>query len=63
MHQAIERDDIVIARTLIEMGADLDGPRENRLPPLLSARSGSMVDLLASAGADANERPASLSRC
>lgn len=57
LQQAIGRDDIAIARTLIEMGADLDGPRENRLPPLLSARSGSMVSLLASAGADANERP------
>lgn len=57
LQQAIGRDDIAIARALIDMGADLDGPRENRLPPLLSARSGSMVDLLAKAGADANERP------
>jgi uncharacterized protein DUF6438/ankyrin repeat protein len=57
LQQAIGRDDVAIARRLIEMGADLDGPSENRLPPLLSARSGSMVDLLARAGADANERP------
>jgi hypothetical protein len=55
--QAIGRDDIAIARTLIEPGADLGGSRENRLPPLLWARSGSMVDLLVKAGADPNERP------
>jgi hypothetical protein len=30
----------------IELGADLDGPPKNRLPPLGSARSSSMVDLL-----------------
>jgi ankyrin repeat protein len=57
LQQAIRRDDIAIARRLIEIGADLNGPRESRLPPLLSARSGSMVDLLTRAGADANERP------
>ena len=57
LRQAIGRDAIAIARTLIEMRADLDGPREDRLPPLLSARSGSMVDLLVKAGADPNERP------
>jgi hypothetical protein len=57
LQQAIGRDDIAIARALIDRGADLDGRRENRLPPLLLARSGSMVDLLAKAGADANERP------
>ena len=55
--QAIERDDIVIARSLIEMGADLNGPARNRLPPLVSARSGPMVELLVKAGADPNERP------
>jgi hypothetical protein len=57
LQKAIERDDVAIARTLIEHGSDLNGPRENRLPPLLSARSGSMVDMLALAGANPNERP------
>jgi hypothetical protein len=57
LQQAIGRDDIAIARTLIEMGGDLAGPPERRLPPLLSAHSGSMVDLLVKAGADPNERP------
>jgi len=57
LQQAIGRDDIAIARALIDLGADLNGPRENRLPPLLAARSGSMVDLLANAGADVNEPP------
>ena len=57
LQQAIERDDLPIARRLIELGSDLDGPSRNRLPPLLSARSGSMVDLLVKAGADPNERP------
>jgi hypothetical protein len=42
---------------LIELSADLDGPRENRLPPLISALSGGMVDLLVRAGADLHERP------
>ena len=54
---AIERDDVAIARRLIELGSDLDGPPNNRLPPLLSARSSSMVDLLVKAGANPNERP------
>ena len=57
LKQAIERDDVAIARRLIELGSDLDGPADNRLPPLLSARSGSMVDLLVKAGANPNERP------
>jgi hypothetical protein len=57
LRQAIERDDVAIARRLIELGSDLDGPRDNRVPPLLSARSGSMVDLLVKAGANPNERP------
>jgi hypothetical protein len=56
LQQAIERDDLPIARRLIELGSDLDGPPNNRLPPLLSARSGSMVDLLVKAGANPNER-------
>jgi hypothetical protein len=56
LQQAIGRDDIAIARTLIEMGGDLASP-PNRLPPLLYAHSGSMVDLLVKAGADPNERP------
>ena len=43
LQKAIQRDDIAIARTLIEMGGDLNGPAKSRLPPLLSARSGSMV--------------------
>jgi hypothetical protein len=55
--QVIGRDDIAIARTLIEMGGDPGGSGENRLPPLFGARSGSMVDLLVKAGADPNERP------
>jgi hypothetical protein len=57
LHQAIQRDDVPIARTLIEAGADLGGPAENRLPPLGLARSGSMVDLLVRAGANVSERP------
>lgn len=57
LKQAIERDDVAIARRLIELGSDLDGPPDNRLPPLLSARSSSMVDLLVKAGANPNERP------
>lgn len=36
LQQAIERDDVPIARRLIELGSDLDGPSNNRLPPLLS---------------------------
>src|SRR6185503_3615555 len=42
LREAIGRDAIAIARVLIEMGGDLNGPSENRLPPLLFARSGSM---------------------
>jgi hypothetical protein len=57
LEQAIERDDIPIARRMIELGANLGGPRRNPLPSLSSARSGSMVDLLVKAGADPNERP------
>ena len=57
LRQAIERDDLPIARRLIELGSNLDGPSNNRLPPLFSARSGAMVDLLVKAGADPNERP------
>src|SRR4029453_344167 len=57
LQQAIERDDLPIARRLIELSADLDGPQENRLPPLISALSGGMVDLLVRAGADPHERP------
>jgi hypothetical protein len=57
LRQAIERDDVPIARRLIELGSDLDGPPDNRLPPLLSARSSSMVDLLVKAGANPNEQP------
>ena len=57
LRQAIERDDIVIARTLIEMGASLEGRPTYWVPLLLSARSRSMVELLVKAGADPNERP------
>jgi hypothetical protein len=57
LKQAIERDDVAIARRLIELGSDLDGPANNQLLPLLSARSSSMVDLLVKAGANPNERP------
>ena len=57
LQQAIERDDVPIARRLIELGSDIDGPPSNRVPPLLSARSSSMVDQLVKAGANPNERP------
>lgn|SRR5262249_50422174 len=57
LQQAIERNDVPIAQRLIELGADLDGPPSNRLPPLISARSGSMVNLLVRFGANPNERP------
>ncbi len=57
LQQAIQRDDVPIARRLIELGSDPNGPSDNRLPPLLSAHSRSMVDLLVRAGANPNERP------
>ena len=57
LQKAIERDDVPISRRLIELGADLDGPRENRLPPLVLALSADMVSLLLKAGADPHERP------
>jgi hypothetical protein len=57
LQQAIGRDDLAIARTLIEMGGRLDGPPTNRLPALVFAHSAAMVDLLVHAGADPNERP------
>jgi hypothetical protein len=56
LEQAIERDDITIARRMIELGSKLGGPARNPLPPLISARSSAMVDLLVKAGADPNER-------
>src|SRR5262249_20961461 len=57
LQHAIDRDDVPIAQRLIELGADLDGPPNNRLPPLIPARSRSMVDLLVRVGANPNERP------
>jgi hypothetical protein len=57
LQQTIERDEVTLARRLIELGSDLGGPRESRLPPLLVAGSSAMVDLLVKAGADPNERP------
>jgi len=57
LRQAIERDEVPIAQRLIELGAGLDGPPGNRLPPLMSARSNAMVNLLVRAGANPNERP------
>jgi hypothetical protein len=57
LQQSIERDEVSLARRLIELGADLDGPEEHRLPPLLLATSGPMVDLLVKTGANPNERP------
>jgi hypothetical protein len=57
LRDAIGRDDVAIARALIEAGADLEGPSDSRLPSLLFARSAAMVRLLVAAGADPNERP------
>jgi len=56
LQQAIDRDDVPIARRLIELGSDLDGPPRHRLPPLISAHSAAMVDLLVRVGANPNER-------
>lgn len=56
LQQAIERDDVQIARRLIELGSDLEGPSEHRSPPLFWARSRAMVNLLVKAGADPNQR-------
>jgi hypothetical protein len=56
LRTAIERDDTVVAQALIEAGADINGLSERRPPPLLSARSASMVDILVKAGADPNGR-------
>ena len=61
LRQAIDRDDVEIARRLIALGADLNGPPEYRsaqyrLPPLMAARSRAMVDLLVEADADPNQR-------
>ena len=53
---AIERDDLPIARALIEAGAALGGPPA-QVPPLLMARSAAMVRLLVQVGADPNDRP------
>lgn len=57
LQEAIRRDEPAIARRLIELGSDIDGPRSHRLPPLLLARSGAMVEVLVKAGANPNERP------
>jgi len=47
LQQGDRRDDVLIAQRLIEPGCRyLDGPPNNRLPPLISARSRSMVALL-----------------
>src|SRR5262249_1526799 len=56
LQDAIGRDDIDVARTLIEAGADLSGLPENRVPPLISARSAQMAELLAKGFADPKER-------
>lgn len=56
LQEAIGRDDLPIARRLIELGADLNGPPEDPRPPLYVARSSRMVDLLVAAGANPNER-------
>jgi hypothetical protein len=57
LQQAIHLDDRPITRQLIDLGADLGGPAQRRVPPFFWARSGAMVDLLVKAGADPNERP------
>jgi ankyrin repeat protein len=62
LQQAVERDDIEIARTLIKRGANLHGrpmygAPGTRTPALVSAVSGAMVNLLVKAGADPNEAP------
>lgn len=55
LRDAVLRDDVPIARRLLGAGSLLRWPRAQGTPLLLSARSGAMVDLLAAAGADANE--------
>jgi hypothetical protein len=57
LQESISKDEVSLARRLIELGADLGGPADNRLPPLMLATSAAMVDLLVKAGANPNERP------
>ena len=56
LQEAIRRDEVSVARRLIELGADIRGWVRQRIPPLLSAESGAMVDVLVKAGADPHER-------
>ena len=51
LRQAIDRDDVAIARRLIELGSDVNGSPEDPTQRLYSARSRSMVELLVKAGA------------
>jgi hypothetical protein len=56
--EAVRRDDVPTARRLIELGARVSDWSRAPLPtpPLYLARSVAMVELLAGAGADPNER-------
>jgi hypothetical protein len=58
LREAIRRDDVPIARMLIQAGADLNGPADRPAPPLVGARSVAMVEMLIKAGAKVNDRRA-----
>lgn len=60
LQEAIRRDDVNVARLLLDAGAGLDGPAENPWPAIGASRSAAMVELLVKAGADVNQRPVGL---